>query len=225
MDICIHKKQQELGLTCPEDLFDIETFRDDPRPFFKFAHSLYPGSIEPGPSHKFLASLDRQQKLLRVYTQNIDSLEVLAGVRSEKLVYAHGSLSNATCTKCRATYSASDIASDVKLGRVPLCHRPRSKKAKLLTSSLSGGGTLTEQSTKCTPPAQQHSMRLRRSSSTKPTYDDNCELSVMQGLCGGVIKPNVTFFGEKLDNVVGRSLEKDYEKADALLVMGTSLSV
>ena len=218
-------KQQELGLTCPEDLFDIETFRDDPRPFFKFAHSLYPGSIEPGPSHKFLASLDRQQKLLRVYTQNIDSLEVLAGVRSEKLVYAHGSLSNATCTKCRATYSASDIASDVKLGRVPLCHRPRSKKAKLLTSSLSGGGTLTEQSTKCTPPAQQHSMRLRRSSSTKPTYDDNCELSVMQGLCGGVIKPNVTFFGEKLDNVVGRSLEKDYEKADALLVMGTSLSV
>ena len=47
----------------------------------------------------------------------------------------------------------------------------------------------------------------------------------MQGLCGGVIKPNVTFFGEKLDNVVGRSLEKDYAKADALLVMGTSLSV
>jgi NAD-dependent SIR2 family protein deacetylase len=39
---------QELGLTSPEDLFDIETFVDDPRPFYKFAKSLYPGNIEPG---------------------------------------------------------------------------------------------------------------------------------------------------------------------------------
>ena len=215
--------QQELGLTCPEDLFDIETFRDDPRPFFKFAHSLYPGSINPSPSHKFLASLDRQQKLLRIYTQNIDSLEQLAGVRSEKIVYAHGSLSNATCMKCRATYSASDIASDVKMGRVPLCHHPRNKKAR--TTSSSGCSTLNnEQSTKSKPTQQQHSMSLRRSS-TKQKYENDSDLTVMQGLCGGVIKPNVTFFGEKLDNIVGRSLEMDYGKADALLVMGTSLSV
>lgn len=212
--------QQELGLTCPEDLFDIETFRDDPRPFFKFAHSLYPGSINPGPSHKFLASLDRQQKLLRIYTQNIDSLEQLAGVRSEKIVYAHGSLSNATCMRCRAIYSASDIASDVKMGRVPECHRPRNKKAKTTSSSINN-----EQSTNTKPTTRQYSMSLRRRSSTKEKSDDNLELTVMQGLCGGVIKPNVTFFGEKLDNIVGRSLEKDYGKADALLVMGTSLSV
>lgn len=200
----------------------METFRDDPRPFFKFAHSLYPGSIKPGPSHKFLAFLDQQQKLLRVYTQNIDSLEELAGVRSEQIVYAHGSLANATCMKCRATYSASDISSEVKLGRVPLCHRPRNKKAKLTSS----GGALTKQSTtRTTPIAQQHSMSLRRSSTKIQSNDDYDERSISQGLCGGVIKPNVTFFGEKLDSSVGRSLEKDYGKADALLVMGTSLSV
>ena len=71
---------EELGLTCPEDLFDIEFFNDDPKPFFKFAHSLYPGSIKPSPSHNFLAWLDKQGILLRVYTQNIDALEVRAGV-------------------------------------------------------------------------------------------------------------------------------------------------
>ena len=82
---------EELGLTCAEDLFDFETFTDDPRPFFRFAHSLYPGSIEPGQSHKFLAWLDGQGMLLRIYTQNIDALELAAGVRKDKLVYAHGS--------------------------------------------------------------------------------------------------------------------------------------
>ena len=56
---------RELGLASPEDLFDIETFRDDPRPFFRFAHSLYPGSIEPSASHRFLAWLDRRGRLLR----------------------------------------------------------------------------------------------------------------------------------------------------------------
>ena len=83
---------QDLGLSCAEDLFDLEAFTDDPRPFFRFAHTLYPGSIDPGPSHKFLAWLDRQGMLLRVYTQNIDSLEAAAGVRKDKIVYAHGSL-------------------------------------------------------------------------------------------------------------------------------------
>lgn len=77
---------QELGLASPEDLFDIETFRDDPRPFYKFAKDLYPGSIKPGPSHSFLASLDSLGKLLRIYTQNVDALEELAGVRSEKVM-------------------------------------------------------------------------------------------------------------------------------------------
>lgn len=44
-------------------------------------------------------------------------------------------------------------------------------------------------------------------------------------VCGGVFKPCVTFFGETLDNVVRRSLETDREKVDALIVIGTSLSV
>ena len=205
---------QELGLTCPEDLFDIEAFTDDPRPFFKFAHTLYPGLIEPGDSHKFLAYLDEQNMLLRVYTQNIDALEQSAGVSKERVVYAHGSLSNATCMKCKATYSASDIANDVQTGTVPLCQRPRNKKAKISSSANEGGSASN-------PQLKQRRTSLRRISSSSSTKSDNYDRS----LCCGVIKPNVTFFGEKLNNDVGRKLQKDYEKADALIVMGTSLSV
>jgi len=209
---------QKLGLTSPEDLFDIESFRDDPRPFFKFAHSLYPGSIEPGPSHQFLAWLNNKGMLLRIYTQNIDTLEQSAGVRSERVVYAHGSLLNATCMKCKAKYSASDIASDVQSGTVPLCRRRCKKKAKLSSARS------TKEASAAAPTPVKHTRILRRSSTTTKT-DDNYQSLVKQGFCCGVIKPNITFFGEKLDNDVGRRLQTDSQTADALIVMGTSLSV
>jgi NAD-dependent SIR2 family protein deacetylase len=67
-------------------------------------------------------------------------------------------------------------------------------------------------------------MRLRVSSAKSKIDDDN-DLIMKQGLCGGVIKPSVTFFGEKLGNEVGRNLQRDLVHADALIVMGTSLSV
>lgn len=42
---------------------------------------------------------------------------------------------------------------------------------------------------------------------------------------GGVLKPDIVFFGEKLPNRVADCLETDIEKADLLLVFGTSLQV
>ena len=206
---------QELGLTCPEDLFDIEFFNDDPKPFFKFAHSLYPGTITPSPSHNFLAWLDKQGILLRVYTQNIDALEEGAGVSKDRVVYSHGSLSNATCMKCKTTYSASDIVDDINAGRVPLCKLPTNKKSKLTSSS-----SATKKSEEDMEQPPQRVQRLRRSSSTISTSQP-----LQKGSCNGIIKPNVTFFGEKISNDVSRQLQKDYLKADALIVMGTSLSV
>jgi NAD-dependent SIR2 family protein deacetylase len=59
---------------------------------------------------------------------------------------------------------------------------------------------------------------------SQKTDDDN-DLIMKQGLCGGVIKPNVTLFGEKLGNKVGRNLQRDLVHADTLIVMVTSLLV
>ncbi len=39
------------------------------------------------------------------------------------------------------------------------------------------------------------------------------------------MKPDITFFGEKLHDSISRSLECDRGKVDLLLVMGTSLKV
>jgi NAD-dependent histone deacetylase SIR2 len=244
--------KKELGLACPEDLFDIMAFVDDPRPFYKFAsrNNLYSGtsSASPTPSHIFLSKLDETRRLLRVYTQNIDALEVRAGVSPEKVVYAHGTLSDMRCMECGAGYDAADVSADVVVGRVPHCRRPgkgrrkRKRKEDGTTRSredssvaIKGTGRTEEcpASAVAVAVATRQSTRLRTSSSssssssaTVPSIrDDDGSYRMEPGMCGGVIRPNVTFFGERLDDGVGRRLREDALVADALVVMGTSLSV
>lgn len=43
-------------------------------PFFRFARELLPGNFKPSVSHLFIRQLEREGKLQRCYTQNIDSL-------------------------------------------------------------------------------------------------------------------------------------------------------
>lgn len=99
--------QQFPELPDPHAIFDIEYFRDDPHPFFKcakvrlFVHDytgncnlvglyqeLFPGQYTPSLSHRFVAALEKRGKLLRNYTQNIDTLEVAAGIK--RAVFCHG---------------------------------------------------------------------------------------------------------------------------------------
>ena len=105
---------------------------------------------------------------------------------------------------------------------IPLCHRQRNKKAKLSSESMEK----KKEPTKSDPPVNVRRSSRRTSTKSLSSEDNNnFEIARRQGLCCGVIKPNITFFGEKLGNNVGRSLQKDYKSADALIVMGTSLSV
>lgn len=219
---------QELGLSCPEDLFDWHFFQEDPRPFYKFARSLYfPNSVQstnnndrkrnrikPSDSHKLLALLDQQKRLLRCYTQNIDGLEQLAGVSTKKIVHAHGSLEWATCLRCKRKVVRAEIEEDVFAGRVARC---RSVSAH--------------------PSPETNSIRppMARSSRKRSNSDDGevgCKHTMRtRGVtrkactCNGVLKPGIIFFGETLGENVRRALEVDHDKVDALIVIGTSLSV
>lgn len=176
----------ELGLSTPEELFHMEIFQEDPRPFYSFAKStLYASNPDFTPSHKFLALLDKMQMLRRIYTQNIDGLEVKAGISPNKVVYAHGSMSTSTCLRCKNKVDTDSIRNEILGGHIPLCKARLSKRRK---------------------------------------RQDNDSDSIGQ-ICNGVLKPNITFFGEKLNDKVRRCLESDRSKADALIVIGTSLSV
>lgn len=190
----------EYGLQAPEDIFCYEQFQEDPRPFYAFARSLYfplgtEEKVRPSDSHKLIALLEQNRQLLRVYTQNIDGLEEVAGVSPKKVVYAHGSLQYAKCLRCQQKVPASEIEKDILHGSVAYCQVPKK------------GSSARKQ------PASRESSRQKRPRHESPA------------VCNGVLKPGVTFFGEPLSQQVRRYLEADRDKVDALIVIGTSLSV
>jgi NAD+-dependent protein deacetylase SIR2 len=102
-------------------MFDIEVFRDNPQIFYNFAKMVLPSTTKFSPTHAFLRLLQDKNKLLRVYTQNIDNLERLAGVQEEKLVQCHGSFATASCMRCRLQVTGDEIKEDVLRGEIPKC--------------------------------------------------------------------------------------------------------
>ncbi|KAK5600521.1 NAD-dependent protein deacetylase sirtuin-1 [Crenichthys baileyi] len=105
----------------PQSMFDIEYFRRDPRPFFKFAKEIFPGQFQPSPCHRFISMLDKQGKLLRNYTQNIDTLEQVAGV--QRIIQCHGSFATASCLVCKHKVDCEAIRGDILNQVVPRCPR------------------------------------------------------------------------------------------------------
>ncbi|XP_044516252.1 NAD-dependent protein deacetylase sirtuin-1 [Gracilinanus agilis] len=105
----------------PQAMFDIEYFRKDPRPFFKFAKEIYPGQFQPSLCHKFIALSDKEGKLLRNYTQNIDTLEQVAGI--QRIIQCHGSFATASCLICKYKVDSEAVREDIFNQVVPRCPR------------------------------------------------------------------------------------------------------
>ena len=102
-------------------MFDIEYFTQDPRPFYRFAKEIWPGQYQPSLAHRFIAFLERQDKLLRNYTQNIDSLEHLCPIT--RLIQCHGSFSSAKCRVCHSSVQSDEIKDEILQQQIPHCRK------------------------------------------------------------------------------------------------------
>lgn len=163
----VYSRLDEFDLDEPQQMFDLEYFKICPQTFYSFAHELYPSNYEPSPSHKFIKLLEDKGKLLRNYTQNIDTLEQKAGIT--RMVQCHGSFATASCIRCGYKVPGNYIEESIFKKEVPSC--PVCPK----------------------------------------DLDD------------AILKPNIIFFGEKLPDEFGKYFQKDREKCDLLIVMGSSL--
>ena len=106
----LYDNLQKYDLPYPEAIFEVNYYRNKPGAFVSLANELWPGTgrYKPTLTHHFLKLLSDKGLLLRIYTQNIDGLEFLAGIPDDKLVECHGHFRTASCIDCHRPVVASD---------------------------------------------------------------------------------------------------------------------
>ncbi|KAF5870134.1 putative chromatin regulatory protein sir2 protein [Botrytis fragariae] len=194
-----------LNLDDPQEIFNINKFKEDPSIFFGVAKAILPEIVRYSPTHQFIALLQRKGKLLTNYTQNIDNIEDLAGIIPEKVIHCHGSFATATCQVCGHQVEGEKIFDEIKAGKIPRCKRAN-----------------------CPPSSQSTRKRKRISVGGKKKKngqysDDNESDDIPEP---GIMKPDITFFGENLPDVFSDRLSKhDRDQVDLVITIGTSLKV
>ena len=156
-------------------------------------------SSEPNAAHHALARMEEDGVVRGVITQNVDGLHHAAG--SRRVVELHGSLASVRCLDCGHRTTRDDV------------------QARLLELNpdwarrLNGDGGVQGVET---APDGDAEVPVE---ATRDFRVPDCQA------CGGVLKPDVVFFGE---NVPGDRVDdawRLFEEGDVLLVAGSSLSV
>jgi hypothetical protein len=119
----LYDNLQKYNLPFPEAVFDLGFYARNPDPFVQLASELWPGlKHSPTITHSFIALLEKKGMLLRAYTQNIDMLDVLAGVSEERMIECHGHFRTASCISCSREFDGEECKRIiVEEKRAPSC--------------------------------------------------------------------------------------------------------
>ena len=157
---------------------------------------ILPPEDSSTPLHAFIKLLQDKGKLLRNYTQNIDNLEGNVGVLPEKLVQCHGSFATASCITCKYNIPGETLYPNLRSKKIAYCPFCESERKALL-----------KKFEKHEDEGLGYSSRFQYVKSF------------------GVMKPDITFFGENLPDRYHDTIKEDIEKCDLLITIGTSLKV
>ena len=92
----------------PEEILSRTFFLNNTEEFYKFyKDKMNCLDKKPNIVHKFLAKLEKENKLKAVITQNIDGLHTKAG--STNVLELHGSIYRNNCMKCNKSYDANYV--------------------------------------------------------------------------------------------------------------------
>jgi NAD-dependent histone deacetylase SIR2 len=204
--------KQEFGLEDPQEVFNIELFREDPAIFYRVAKDILPSTESFSPTHAFIRLLQQNGLLLTNYTQNIDNIELKAGILPEKLIQCHGSFGTASCIKCQYRVPGESIFPQIRAGEIPRCTRC------LQTLRATKGSVGMKRKRSKNGGTKKRSRNYDYDSDNSNEDDDIVE--------AGIMKPDIIFFGEALpDEFRTRLMKHDKDLVDLVIVIGTSLKV
>lgn len=164
----LYDNLQKYNLPTPHSIFELSYFLKNPEPFFMLSKELMPSNFKPTISHYFQKLLVEKNMVRKIYTQNIDNLELMVGIPNNKLIHAHGSFRTGHCLECRSEYSMQWMKDKLDKENILFCEK------------------------------------------------GDCS--------GGLVKPDIIFFGECLPDEF-MNFRQDFSECDCLIVMGTSLKV
>ncbi|ODQ46787.1 hypothetical protein PICMEDRAFT_72824 [Pichia membranifaciens NRRL Y-2026] len=117
----LYSNLRKLNLPYPEAVFDIDYFRKKPKAFYTLAEELFPGKFVPSKFHYFIKLCQDKGILKRCYTQNIDTLERIAGVSDDKVLEAHGSFCGNHCIECSEEMPREKLRAFMDQKKIPTC--------------------------------------------------------------------------------------------------------
>jgi NAD-dependent deacetylase len=106
----------------PSIYANINYFNKDPTYYWNFfKDERYPAikKAKPNDGHYALVKLEKQGKIYRIITQNIDGLHQIAG--SSDVIELHGNTRTIFCRRCNKTYSIDEIYKRLKYELPPRC--------------------------------------------------------------------------------------------------------
>ncbi len=149
-----------------KNVFDLESFKKDPKSFYLFAKDFLKllKQSKPNSAHFLIKKLEELEKVNWIITQNIDGLHKKAG--SEKVIEVHGTFERFRCLNCGMEYPLDEVYKEIQNENIPKCIK-----------------------------------------------------------CGGILKPDVIFFGEKIAPNLINQMISIAGQSDYCLVFGSSLIV
>lgn len=114
----LYHNLSKLNLPFAEAVFDIDFFKENPKPFYTLAQELYPGNFKPSKFHFLMKLCEDNGHLHRIYTQNIDTLERQAGIDSKYIIEAHGSFASNHCIECNKQFDMEYFKSKIDAKKI-----------------------------------------------------------------------------------------------------------
>lgn len=151
----------------------------------------------PNAGHRALAALERASVVTGVITQNVDLLHTKAG--SANVVNLHGTYAQVVCLGCGYTLSRAALAEQLEALNPGFIER---------AEAVGGLAVAPDADAAISPAADTTSFRHL-----------DCPR------CGGMLKPDIVYFGENVAKGVVDQAYSLVDEADALLVAGSSLTV
>lgn len=97
---------------------DYELFRVNQFPYLEVRRPFILGALErrwkPTLTHFFFRLMHDKGYLRRIYSQNIDGLDLDTGLPSDALVQVHGSIRTMSCESCKAPYDTTQFKTELE---------------------------------------------------------------------------------------------------------------